>query len=104
MTDTDSRAKKDWSDCGSNRRSYMLARSIPTRLLIAGIFLPAPIRIVVWAGSLTWKGAACIANNARCGRTHCHVTCPSFLVMAALAILHGSGMISFGSLVGGGSV
>jgi hypothetical protein len=70
---------------------------VPTALLVLGIFLPAPIRTAVWAGSLIWMGAACIANAARCGRTHCYLTGPFFLAMAAVSALHGTGVISVGS-------
>ena len=42
-------------------------------------------------------GVACIANAARCGRTHCHLTGPFFLAMAALTVAHGTGVISVGS-------
>ena len=97
MADTETRAKRDWADWSHNRRSYLLAWGLPTALLIVGIFLPAPIRTVVWSGALVWKGAACIANAARCGRTHCHLTGPFFLVMAAVTGAHGSGVVSLGS-------
>lgn len=96
MFETETRAKKDWSDWSSNRQSYVLAWGLPTALLIVGIFVPAPIRTVVWSGALFWKGVACLANAARCGRTHCHITGPFFLAMAALTILHGTDVISLG--------
>jgi hypothetical protein len=98
MANSDSRTEKDWSDWGRNRRSYLLAWGLPTALLIIGIFLPTPIRTAVWAGALVWKGAACIANAARCGRTHCHLTGPFFLAMAAVTLALGTGAISLGSL------
>jgi hypothetical protein len=98
MDNSDSRTEKDWSDWGRNRRSYLLAWGLPTASLIIGIFLPAPIRTAVWTGALVWKGAACIANAARCGRTHCHLTGPFFLAMAAVTLALGTGAISLGSL------
>ena len=63
-----------------------------TALLIIGIFLPAPIRAVVWAGSLVWKGVACVVNSARCGRALCHLTGPFFLVMAVITAAYGAGV------------
>ena len=42
-------------------------------------------------------GAACIANAARCRRTHCYLTGPFFLAMAAVSVAHGAGVISVGS-------
>lgn len=98
MAAAETQAKRDWSDWSRNRRSYILAWGLPTALLIIGIFLPAPIRSVVWTGALIWKGVACIANAARCGRTHCYITGPFFLVMAAVTVAHGTGIISLGSL------
>ena len=74
-----------------------MAWGLPTALLIVGIFMPAPIRTAVWAGSLVWMGVACVANAARCGRTHCYLTGPFFLAMAAVTVAHGTGMISLGS-------
>ena len=97
MADTETRARRDWADWSSNRRSYVLAWGLPTALLIVGIFVPAPIRTAVWAGSLVWMGVACVANAARCGRTHCYLTGPFFLAMAAVTVAHGTGMMSLGS-------
>jgi hypothetical protein len=97
MADTETRASRDWADWSNNRRSYVLAWGLPTALLIVGILVPAPIRTVVWAGSLVWMGMACVANAARCGRTHCYLTGPFFLAMAAVTVAHGTGMISLGS-------
>jgi hypothetical protein len=34
-------------------------------------------------------GAACILNALRCGRLHCYLTGPFFLLMAAATLLHG---------------
>jgi hypothetical protein len=90
-------ASSDWADWTSNRGSYVLAWGLPTALLIVGIFVPAPLRTVVWAGCLIWMGAACVVNAARCGRTHCHLTGPFYLAMAAVTVGHGTGMISLGS-------
>ena len=97
MVDTETCARRDWADWSSNLRSYVLAWGLPTALLIIGIFMPAPIRAAVWAGSLIWMGVACIANAARCGRTHCYLTGPFFLAMAAVTVAHGTGVISVGS-------
>jgi hypothetical protein len=74
-----------------------LAWGLPTALLILGTFTPAPIRTAVWAGALIWMGVACIANAARCGRTHCYLTGPFFLAIAVVTVAHGTGVISVGS-------
>ena len=97
MADTETRASRDWADWSSKRRSYVLAWGLPTALLIVGIFVSAPIRTAVWAGSLIWMGVACIASAARGGRTHCYITGPFFLAMAVVTVAHGAGVISVGS-------
>ena len=51
---------------------------------------------IVWTIALTWMGAACLINASRCGRTHCYLTGPFFLVMAVLSVLHGFDLVSLG--------
>jgi hypothetical protein len=54
------------------------------------------LRTAVWTAALSVMGAACIANAVRCGRTHCYITGPFFLVMAVLSLLYGVGVIPLG--------
>lgn len=54
-------------------------------------------RTGVWTAALTVMGAACIANAARCGRTHCYVTGPFFLLMALGSFLYGVGVVPLGA-------
>ncbi|MGB2593240.1 MAG: hypothetical protein WBG02_02440 [Candidatus Acidiferrum sp.] len=51
------------------------------------------LRTIVWTVSLIVLGAACIANAARCHRTHCYVTGPFFLVMAIVVAAYGGGVL-----------
>lgn len=53
-------------------------------------------RTVVWSASLTVMGAACVANAARCGRVHCYLTGPFFLLMALASLLFGLGLLPLG--------
>ena len=46
--------------------------------------------------ALVWMGAACFANASRCGRRHRFYTGPFFLVLAAIAGLHGFGVVPLG--------
>jgi hypothetical protein len=39
---------------------------------------------------------ACIVNALRCGRVHCYVTGPFFLVMALVALSYGIGILHLG--------
>ena len=49
--------------------------------MLAALFLPAPVRAVVWTIALIWMGMACILNARQCGRTHCRYTGPYYLAM-----------------------
>jgi len=54
-------------------------------------------RTAVWTAALSILGAACIANAARCGRVHCYITGPFFLVIAVLTLLNGVGVVPLGA-------
>ncbi len=51
---------------------------------------------LVWVPSLAIFGAGCVANALRCRRVHCYFTGPFFLLMAAVSLLHGVGVLSLG--------
>lgn len=53
-------------------------------------------RTIVWIVALTTMGVACIANALRCGRVHCYLTGPFFLLMALVTLLYGLGTLPFG--------
>jgi hypothetical protein len=53
-------------------------------------------RTVVWTVALSIMGTACIANALRCGRVHCYVTGPFFLLMALVTLLYGLGAVPLG--------
>src|SRR5262247_1142130 len=53
-------------------------------------------RTAVWAVALGTMGMACMVNALRCGRVHCYVTGPFFLVMALVALLYGIGILHLG--------
>ena len=85
---------RDWV---SDARSYTLAWGLPTAALVVTAFAPLPVRTLAWVLSLLWMGAACLANARRCGRTHCHLTGPFFLLMAAATLSHGVGLLPLGA-------
>jgi len=41
-------------------------------------------------------GVACIVNALGCGRVHCYLTGPFFLLMALIALSYGLGMLHLG--------
>ena len=53
-------------------------------------------KTVVWPGAFLWMGVACLVNAQRCGRRHCYLTGPFFLLMSALALVHGTGIVPLG--------
>ena len=53
-------------------------------------------RTVVWTVALATMGVACIVNALRCGRVHCYLTGPFFLLMALVALSYGLGILRLG--------
>ena len=51
---------------------------------------------IVWTAALSIMGTACIANALRCGRVHCYLTGPFFLLMAFVTLLYGLGVVPLG--------
>ena len=73
---------------------------LPALALIASGFLNIAQgwRAALWAVALSTMGIGCVANALRCGRVHCYLTGPFFLVMAIVAIVYGFGMIRLGEM------
>jgi hypothetical protein len=53
-------------------------------------------RTAVWTVALAIMGTACLANAVRCGRVHCYVTGPFFLLLALVSLLYGLGLVRLG--------
>lgn len=60
-----------------------------------GVLSPSAI-ILVMSGALAWMGIACIANALRCGRLHCYLSGPIFLIGAVLIVVIGFDLASLG--------
>ena len=86
-------SSKDWAN---NIHIFSRAWGLPLLVMIAGAFLEAPIRSVIWSAALVWMGAACLINFRRCGRTHCRFTGPFYLILVIPVILLGYEQMSFG--------
>lgn len=86
LTISEETGRRDWI---ADSRTYVIAWGVPTAGLIVGIFLPAPVRTIIWSTALVWMGAACILNALRCGRLHCYLTGPFFVLMAIAVLMHG---------------
>jgi hypothetical protein len=53
-------------------------------------------RTAVWTIALCTMGIACMINAVRCGRVHCYITGPFFLLMAVITFLYGLGVVPLG--------
>jgi hypothetical protein len=66
---------------------------IPSVLFVVGIASDAA-RAWLWVPSFVVAGAACLANASRCGRLHCFVTGPLFLLGAIATLLDAAGIVA----------
>jgi len=84
-------SSRDWL---RRPRANLLAWWIPKAAILAGLFVPVPVRTVIWTIALIWMGTACILNARRCGRTHCRYTGPYYLAMITPVLVLASGSVS----------
>jgi hypothetical protein len=86
-------------DILSNRWITVAAYWLPAlALVVSGFFdIGQMWRTAVWVVALATMGSACIVNAIRCGRVHCYVTGPFFLVMAIVTLLYGLGVAPLGA-------
>src|SRR5712692_8919368 len=84
-------SSRDWL---RSPRTNLLAWWIPQAAILAGLFVPVPVRAVLWAIALIWMGTACILNARWCGRTHCRYTGPYYLAMIVPVLVLASGIRS----------
>jgi hypothetical protein len=69
-----------------------LVWGVPSALFLGGIAWGGA-RAWLWVPSLAVAGVACVANAARCGRLHCFVTGPTFLLAALVTVFVAAGVI-----------
>jgi hypothetical protein len=86
-------ASRDWLN---SPRTSVLAWWTPHAAILAGLFVPTPVRTVIWTVALIWMGTACILNARRCGRTHCRYTGPYYLLMIVPVLVLGLGIVAAG--------
>ena len=67
-------------------RGALLLWCLPIVALIVGLNWQKA-RPMLWIPALLVMAAACIANAARCGRRHCYVTGPVYLLAAVYVAL-----------------
>jgi len=91
MSDRESPQDSDALECTDWARGSrgLLIWGLPIAALLIGGFLPERYLVALWPSALTFMGVACLVNARRCGRVHCYVTGPFFLLLAGVALLHG---------------
>lgn len=64
---------------------------VPALVLVVSGFVDVDQtwRTVIWAVALTTMATGCIVNAVRCGRVHCYVTGPFFLIVAVVVLVLG---------------
>ncbi len=67
---------------------------IPIAILVIS---PERHFVIVWPTVLLFMGVACLLNARRCGCIHCYATGPFFLLLAALGLLYGIGVLPLGA-------
>lgn len=73
----------------ANRTVKWLLWGVPAVVLVLGGFVGSFPRMLLWTPALLVAGTACVVNAARCGRLHCYLTGPLYLVGAIATLLVG---------------
>jgi hypothetical protein len=74
----------------------LLFWQLPLIVFLAGAFGGPIWHTVLWTAALTVAGAGCLVNALRCGRLHCYVTGPFFLLGAVVTLTYGLGVLPLG--------
>jgi len=68
----------------------------PLRLLRPELLPSAALGEHVWTVALATTGVVCIVNALRCGRVHCYLTGPFFILIALVALSYGLDILRLG--------
>lgn len=88
-------------DCKHGRRGTDLVGSrigwlvwgLPAAFFVVGVPWEGA-RAWLWIPSLAIGGSACVVNASRCGRLHCYVNGPAFLLAALATWLMAAGVVA----------
>ena len=80
-------------------RAAWLLWLLPAALVVIGLFA-VEARTALWVPAFGVMGIACLLNARRCGRLHCHITGPLFLLAAIATVLDGSAWIAIATAAG----
>lgn len=88
---------KTFWDNYTSASQHLLGTPYPWILIgiiaIASVLLPGVVDLVLWGGFLLFQGAACWSGYRRCGRAHCRVTGPGFILLGAMFVLTAAGIV-----------
>ena len=80
--------------------SWLLWR-VPMLAFVIGAFLAPPTRSLLWVPAFLIAGVSCVVNARRCGRFHCFMTGPLYLLAAVATVAAAPwGWIAFSVLSG----
>ena len=80
----------------ASRPVAWLLWGLPATALLVGALVDGSTRTVVWTSAFVVAGSSCLENARRCGRWHCYLTGPLYLLGAVATLLLGFGMVSIG--------
>ena len=87
------------------RRSIAwLLWGLPAAALILGSFVASVPRMLLWTSAFAVAGVACLVNAAQCGRVHCYITGPLYLLAAVATWLAGMEFVPLRASWIGGAV
>ena len=69
---------------------------LPIAVIVVSARMGGRFPVFAWPPALSFMGVACLYNARRCGRLHCYLTGPFFLVLALLSLLYGIGALDLG--------
>ena len=61
---------------------------VPAIILAGTATLGRSYLVIIWPVLLAFMGGACLLNARRCGRLHCFITGPFFLILALVSLLY----------------
>ncbi len=90
-------AEQENRDLSNRPLPFILVWGLPIAILVSlnflQAYLPFQITVLIMAGIYVWMGLACVINAGRCGRLHCYVSGPIFLMGSAGVLVSGFGII-----------
>lgn len=92
------------SDLVARRRSWWFLWGLPMAAIVLAPTLSNSLAFI-WTPAFLLMGGACAYNARTCGRLHCFLTAPLFLLAGTLSLLNGLGLTTAPwGWIGGGVV